>query len=205
MRNRKRLLLGLILVVALAFSVAWVGIPDKNDQHILGTWTFENTPTFSDDITVSDDATITDDASIGGDLSVTGSVTIGDELVHKLVTDSTYNSGIATGANVDILTTNGDIFVVAGSTGMTIRLPAITSAMNGWVWTYISQASTATTLTSTQPTVDAMETSLGSIDTDGSYGVTWADTAGEVTQWVARYVSSGSSSVWLLVSATTVD
>lgn len=204
MRNRKRLVTVLCLIVLVAFSAAWVGIPDKNDQHILGTWTFWKTPTLKDDLTIEDDLTVTDDASIGGDLSVTGSITITDEFVHEKYDsdDLTGYAGAATGANVSLTTALGDIFIFSGSTPLTIKFPSITAAMDGWILTIINRAGTGSTITVTDATVDCMEVSKGVLDTDGTIAVTSLDTIGEAYQWVADY-DSGTSPTWWILSGTT--
>jgi len=209
MKQRKRLVIALCLIVIAVFSVGYVGVLDRNDQHMLGTWTFENTPTFSNGITVTNNASVGGTATIAtlavtGDSSLTGSLTIGDEIVHEKYDsdDLTGYTGAETGANVSITTALGDIFIFSGSTPLTIKLPTITAAMDGWIWTIINRAGTGCTLTVTAPTVDCMESSKGTLDTDGTIAITFIDTIGEAYQWVADY-DSGTSPTWWILSGTT--
>ena len=187
---KKRQLWGLAaLIVLLVFSVAWVGLLDKNDQHMKGTWTFWKDVEIKDDLTVTDDTVLTDDASVGGDLTVTGSLTIADELVLKVHSATTNYTHSFDDGQIILMTK-----AVGGNaqTSYWITLPTITEAMDGLI-VILKQLDSETSPTGMVAAVgiDAIEASRGTATGVSDYTT---DAAGDVKAWIADY--SATSSVW---------
>lgn len=208
MKSWKKKLATIGLVACMVFTVAWVGILDKNDQHMNGKWTFWKDVDIKEDLAVTQSLTVTTTSTLTGDVTASGAVTVGNEFVHGKYDSDELAGGatFATGADIDVDPTDGDVFVFTGTTTLTLSLPSLTAALDGWVFSIVNRAGTGLTI-STQ-LADAMFRggNLG-LSTVGSFGyggttVSYVDSVGDSITFVGDYDSSTSPTWWILSAVT---
>jgi len=139
--------------------------------------------------------TFTGAAARTGVLTQTGAIDMQDAGIYH----DTYDHNSDTVAGGDTLTWKtdyGDTLLTSGTTGITVTLPTITAAMNGYELTVKTVSGVTTTLTPTAG-VDAIEASQGTMTGTSDSDL---DAAGDCATFIAVYSTqtSGVSSVWYI-------
>jgi hypothetical protein len=208
MKTWKKRLATIGLIVLLVGAVAWVGILEKNDQFMSGKWTFENDVQLEKNLDIDLTLTVDGASTFTGDVAATGAITVTNEFVHGKYSEAELAGGalFATGADIDVDPDDGDVFLFAGTTTLTLSMPSLTAALDGWVFSIVNRAGTGLTI-STQ-LADALYRggALG-LATVGSFGLTgstiaWIDSIGDSITLVGDY-DSGTSPTWWILSAVT--
>lgn len=198
MKNKR--FIGLILTVAIAtvFIVPYFVAADDPFTNRRHSWTakqwfrkavefFDNIDFTGADIDIDSSSTF----DIACPVNFTDGVYIGDELVTESY-DRASTSGALTWAYA-----NGNTLYTSGSTGITVTLPAITSATDGYRLT-VKNTSGSAARTVTPNNADYIESMPGVMTGTADACIAYP---GDMRTWEADYQGSATSGVWKLVDS----